>query len=112
MPLFRKPATVKGLLVFHVLAYNGARLLLVCATAGIVLAIRAAADLAIPLPAVLFIALAASLPFSAFAFRKLRRTINADIDAVDRMRAEALKSPASRPSARCSSRRGNQSHVK
>lgn len=84
---FRRPKTNKGLLVLHVLTYNGARLLLICIAAGIILAVDALTSLDIPVPLVLIIALGASLPFSAFAFRRLRRSINEDIEAVDLERA-------------------------
>lgn len=84
---FRQPKTSKGLLVLHVLTYNGARLLLVCIAAGIIFAVDALTRLDIPVPLILIIALGASLPFSAFVFRKLRRSINEDIKAVDLERA-------------------------
>ncbi|MCZ4278575.1 MAG: DUF4229 domain-containing protein [Rhodococcus sp. (in: high G+C Gram-positive bacteria)] len=69
------------------MTYNGARLLLVCMAAGTILAVDALTSLDIPVPLVLIIALGTSLPISAFVFRKLRRTINSDIEAVDRERA-------------------------
>lgn len=87
MPLIRKPATAKGQLALHVLTYNGARLALVCVAAAVILVVDALSSLDVPVVLVLLIALGASLPLSAFAFRKLRRTINADIEAVDRERA-------------------------
>lgn len=80
---FRRPTTTKGLLALHMLTYNGARLLLVCIAAGLVLAVDALTSLDIPGPLVIIIALGASLPISAFAFRKLRRSINEGIKAVD-----------------------------
>jgi Flp pilus assembly protein TadB len=87
MSLIRRPATAKGQLILHVLTYNGARLLLVCVAAGVILAVDALTSLDVPVVLVLLIALGVSLPLSAFALRKLRRTINADIEAVDRERA-------------------------
>ncbi|KZF11177.1 hypothetical protein A2J03_19630 [Rhodococcus sp. EPR-157] len=87
MPLIHRPTAAKGQLALDVLTYNGARLALVCVTAGIVLIVDALTGLDVPVVLIVLIALAASLPLSAFAFRKLRRTINADIEAVDRERA-------------------------
>ncbi|MDJ0471591.1 DUF4229 domain-containing protein [Rhodococcoides fascians] len=78
------------------LAYNVMRLLLVCVAAGVLLAVDALTSLDIPFVLVLLIALAASLPLSALTLRKLRRTINADIDAVDRKRT-TRRGPATRP---------------
>ncbi|MDI9927072.1 MULTISPECIES: DUF4229 domain-containing protein [Nocardiaceae] len=78
------------------LAYNVVRLLLVCVAAGVLLAVDALTSLDIPFVLVLLIALAASLPLSALTLRKLRRTINEDIDAVDRKRT-TRRGPATRP---------------
>lgn len=94
MPLIRTPATPQGQLVFHVLAYNGVRLILVCVAAGVVLAVDALTTLDIPFVLVLLAALAASLPLSALTLRKRRRTINADIEAVDRARSIKKRGPA------------------
>lgn len=88
MSLIRRPATAKGQLTLHVLTYNGARLLLVCIAAGVILAVDALTSVEVPVVLVLLIALGASLPLSALALRKLRRTINADIETVDRERAK------------------------
>ncbi|WP_369597500.1 DUF4229 domain-containing protein [Rhodococcus sp. 06-1460-1B] len=96
MPLIRTPSTARGQLVLHVLAYNAVRLFLVCVAAGVLLAVDALTSLDIPFVLVLLIALAASLPLSALTLRKLRRTINADIDAVDRKRT-TRRGPATRP---------------
>ena len=96
MPLIRTPSTARGQLALHVLAYNVVRLLLVCVAAGVLLAVDALTSLDIPFVLVLLIALAASLPLSALTLRKLRRTINEDIDAVDRKRT-ARRGPATRP---------------
>ena len=96
MPLIRTPSTARGQLALHVLAYNVVRLLLVCVAAGVLLAVDALTSLDIPFVLVLLIALAASLPLSALTLRKLRRTINADIDAVDRKRT-TRRGPATRP---------------
>ena len=87
MPLIRTPATAKGRLARHVLAYNAARLALVAVAAGVIVVVDALTGLDLPVALVLLIALAASLPLSALALRGLRRTINADIDAVDRERS-------------------------
>lgn len=94
MSLIRTPATAKGQLALHVMTYNGARLLLVCVAAGVLLAVDALTSLDVPIALVPIIALGASLPLSAFAFRKLRRTINADIAAVDRERATKQRGPS------------------
>ena len=96
MPLIRTPSTARGRLALHVLAYNVMRLLLVCVAAGVLLAVDALTSLDIPFVLVLLIALAASLPLSALTLRKLRRTINEDIDAVDRKRT-TRRGPATRP---------------
>lgn len=58
--------------------------------------IDALTSLDIPFVLVLFTALAASLPLSELTLRKLRRTINADIDAVDRNRT-TRRGPATPP---------------
>ena len=95
MPLTRRPATAKGQLALNVLIYNGARLLLVCVAAGVILAVDALTSLDVPVVLVLLIALGISLPLSAFTLRKLRRTINANIEAVDRDRAKKQRPKAS-----------------
>ncbi|OZC38118.1 DUF4229 domain-containing protein [Rhodococcus sp. 05-2255-1e] len=94
MPVFRAPSTARGQLALHVLAYNGARLLFVCVAAGVLLAVDALTSLDISFVLVLLGALAASLPLSALTLRKLRRTINADIEAVDRTRSIKKRGPA------------------
>ena len=72
----------------------GARLLFVCVAAGVLLAVDALTSLDISFVLVLLGALAASLPLSALTLRKLRRTINADIEAVDRTRSIKKRGPA------------------
>jgi hypothetical protein len=94
MPVFRAPSTARGQLALHVLAYTGARLLFVCVAAGVLLAVDALTSLDISFVLVLLGALAASLPLSALTLRKLRRTINADIEAVDRTRSIKKRGPA------------------
>lgn len=94
MPLIRTPSTARGQLALHVLAYNAVRLLLVCVAAGVLLAVDALTSFDISFVLVLLIALAASLPLSALTLRKLRRTINADIETVDRMRSIKKRGPA------------------
>lgn len=87
MAPIHRPDTAKGRLTLHVLTYNGARLLLVCVAAGVILAVDALTTIDVPVVLVPIVALGASLPLSALTLRKLRRTINADIEAVDRERA-------------------------
>ena len=87
MPLTRTPTTAKGRLFRHVLAYNGARLLLVLLAATVIFIVDATTRVDVPVVLVLLIALGASLPVSAFVLRGLRRTINADIEAVDAERS-------------------------
>lgn len=91
MAPIRRPDTAKGRLTLHVLTYNGARLLLVCVAAGVILAVDALTTIDVPVVLVPIVALGASLPLSALILRKLRRTINADIEAVDRERAAAQR---------------------
>ena len=100
MPLIRTPATAKGRLVRHVLAYNAARLALVAVAAGVIVVVDALTGLDLPVVLVLHIARATSLPLSAFALRQLRRTINADIEAVDRERSATRSAPRSAPAPR------------
>lgn len=91
MPLIRTPTTAKGRLTRNVLVYNAARLALVCVAAGVIVAMDALTGLDVPGLLVLLIALASSLPLSAFTLRTLRRAINADIQAVDRERSIARR---------------------
>ena len=91
MPLIRTPTTAKGRLTRNVLVYNAARLALVCVAAGVIVVVDALTGLDVPGLLVLLIALASSLPLSAFTLRTLRRAINADIQAVDRERSIARR---------------------